>query len=82
MQFIDLNDDRIYTLQDLHRDWAQFRQEDPENHAPDFKTELFEILMATINGRNDLEIIGLTPREVSNYIIRLRSEIWAEEGWN
>ena len=82
MQFIDLNDDRVYSLQDLHRDWAQFRQEDPENHAPDFKTELFEILMATINGRNDLEIIGLTPREVSNYIIRLRSEIWQEEGWN
>ena len=41
MQFIDLNDDRVYSLQDLHRDWAQFRQEDPENHAPDFKTELY-----------------------------------------
>ena len=82
MKFIDLNDDRVYTLQDLRRDWAQFQGEDPENHAPDFKTELFEILMATINGRNDLEIIGLTPREVSNYIIRLRSEIWTEEGWN
>ena len=38
--------------------------------------------MATINGRNDLEIIGLTPKEVSNYIINLRSEIWREEGWN
>ena len=35
MQFIDLNDDRVYSLQDLHRDWAQFRQEDPEKHAPD-----------------------------------------------
>lgn len=35
MQFIDLNDDRVCTLQDLHRDWAQFREEDPENHAPD-----------------------------------------------
>ena len=57
MKFIDLNDDRVYTLQDLRRDWAQFREEDPENHAPDFKTELFEILMATINGRNDLEIL-------------------------
>ena len=58
MKFIDLNDDRVYTLQDLRRDWAQFREEDPENHATDFKTELFEILMATINGRNDLEILG------------------------
>ena len=82
MQFIDLNDDRVYTLQDLRRDWAQFQEEDPENHADRFKIEFFEILMATINGRNDLEIIGMTAREVSNYIIRLRSEIWTEEGWN
>ena len=82
MKFIDLNDDRVYTLQDLHRNWAQFREEEGENHADRFKIEFFEILMATINGRNDLEIIGLTPREVSNYITRLRSEIWTEEGWN
>lgn len=75
MKFIDLNDDRVYTLQDLRRDCAQFREEDPENHAPDFKTELFEILMATINGRNDLEITGLTPREISNIIIRLRAQL-------
>ncbi len=82
MKFIDLNDDRIYTLADLKKDWQEFREEDPENHADSFKIEFFEILMATVNGRNDLEIIGLTPREVSNYIIRLRSEIWQEEGWN
>ena len=82
MKFIDLNDDRVYTIADLKKDWQEFRAEDPENHADRFKIEFFEILMATINGRNDLEIIGLTPREVSNYIIRLRSEIRTEEGWN
>jgi hypothetical protein len=82
MKFIDLNDDRVYTPADLKRDWAQFREEDPDNHAESFRIEFFEILMATINGRNDLEILGLTPREVSNYIIGLRSEIWREEGWN
>lgn len=70
MKFIDLNDDRVYTLQDLRRDWAQFREEDPENHAPDFKTELFEILMATINGRNDLEILSMTHREISSLTLR------------
>ena len=75
MQFIDLNDDRVYSLQDLHRDWAQFRQENPENHAESFRIEFFEILMATINGRNDLEITGLTPREISNIIIRLRAQL-------
>ena len=82
MKFIDLYDDREYTIADLKRDWAQFREEDPDNHAASFKIEFFEILMATINGRNDLEIIGLTPREPSNYIIKLRSEIWRENGWN
>ena len=82
MKFIDLNDNRVCTLSEIRRDWADAHTADPENTAPDFKTEIFEILMATVNGRNDLEIIGLTPREVSNYIIRLRSEIWQKEGWN
>ena len=75
MRFIDLNDDRVYTLQDLFRDWAQLRAEDPDNHAESFQIEFFEILMATINGRNDLEILGLTHREVSNIILRLRAQL-------
>ena len=75
MRFIDLNDDRVYTLQDLHRDWRAFREEDPENHADRFQIEFFEILMATVNGRNDLEIVGLTPRQISNLIIRLRTQL-------
>ena len=75
MRFIDLNDDRIYTLPDLHSDWRTFRAEDPENHAESFRIELFEILMATVKGRNDLGIIGLTPRETSNIIIRLRAQL-------
>ena len=75
MMFIDLNDDREYTVADLKRDWAQFWEEDPDNHAASFRIEFFEILMATINGRNDLEIVGLTPREISNYIIRLRAQL-------
>ena len=75
MRFIDLNDDRVFTMSDLHRDWAQFRQEDPDNHAASFRIELFEILMATINGRNDLEIAGMTHRETSNIILRLRNQL-------
>ena len=75
MRFIDLNDDKVYTLQDLHHDWAQFRQENPENHAESFRIEFFEILMATINGRNDLEILGMTHREISSLTLRLRSQL-------
>ena len=75
MRFIDLNDDRVFTMSDLHRDWTQFRAEDPENHAASFRIEFFEILMATINGRNDLEITGLTHQETSNIILRLRAQL-------
>ena len=75
MKLIDLNDDRVYTPADLKRDWAQFRDEDPDNHAASFRIEFFEILMATINGRNDREITGLTPRETSNLILRLRAQL-------
>ena len=75
MRFIDMNDARIYTLQDIHREWKVFREEDPENHAADFRTEIFEILMATVNGRNDLEIIGPTAHTISAIIARLRAQL-------
>ncbi|MBO5570667.1 MAG: hypothetical protein J6A79_17295 [Clostridia bacterium] len=75
MKLIDLNDDRVYTITDLKKDWQVFRAQEPENHAPDFKTEVFEILMATINGRNHLEILGMTHREISSLTLRLRAQL-------
>ena len=75
MRFIDLNDSHTYTLADLKKEWEELRAADPVNHAQDFKTELFEILMDTVNGRNDMDIIGPTPREISNIIIRLRTQL-------
>ena len=75
MKFIDLCDNREYTVVDLKLEWKQFREEDPVNHASSFRTEFFEILMATVNGRNDLDIVGLTPREISSIIIRLREKL-------
>ena len=75
MKFIDLTDGREFTLADLKHDWAGFREEDPWNHAADFRTEFFEILMATVNGRNELEIIGMTPRETDRLIRRLRAAL-------
>ena len=75
MKFIDLSDDRVYTLSEIRKDWEALREEDPDNYPSDFKTELFEILMATVNGRNDLEIVGPTPREVNRLILRLRARL-------
>jgi hypothetical protein len=75
VRFIDLNDNSVTTLSEIRRDWADSRADDPENTAPDFLTEIFEILMATVNGRNDLEIVGPTPREVNRLILKLRARL-------
>ena len=71
MKLHDMNTERVYTLSELWEEWEEFHYDDPMNHAESFVVEFFEILMATINGRNDCEIVGLTPREISNYIIRI-----------
>ena len=70
-----MNDSRTYTLSEIRKDWDELRNQDPENTAPDFKTEVFEILMATVNGRNDLEVVGLTHRETDRLIRRLRAQL-------
>ena len=75
MTFKDLNDARVYTLSEIRSDWLESREQDTENTAPDLKTELFEILMATVNGRNDLEIANLTHRETDRLIQRLRAQL-------
>ena len=75
MKFMDLNDRRTYTLSEIRKEWELLRNLEPENHAQDFRTELFEILMATVNGRNDLEVIGLTHRETDRLISRLRTQL-------
>lgn len=73
MRLIDLNDGSMLTTADLKREWSELRPIDPENHAETFRTELLEILMATISGRNDLDIIGQTPSETGRLIARLRT---------
>ena len=72
MRLREIDTGRELTLPELHREWQEFRAEDPDNHADDFMTELHEILMATVNGRNDCDIVGLTPSETSDYIITIR----------
>ena len=75
MKLVEIDTGRAISLPELCRDWQAFRTEDPVNHADDFTTELYEILMATVNGRNDCDLVGLTPTETCNYILALRNKI-------
>ena len=75
MKLTDLYDGTTHSLCDLHREWAEFKSADPVNHSDSFLCEFFEILMASVNGRNDLDVIGLTTNETDRYIRRLRSAL-------
>ena len=70
------------SLQQLKADWERGRIEDHENfYDPFFGWYLLEVIMATINGRNDLELIGMTPDEVYRMVLRLRKKVetWTQE---
>lgn len=71
MRFKDTLSGDIYTLQTLYRDYVRFRTEDPDLYPDSFQIELLNILLATINGGNDLEVIGLSPAELNRFILRL-----------
>ena len=75
MKLQDTVTGREYSLPALHAEWLYLRAEDPWNHSIDFPTELLEILMATISGRNDLDIIGMTPKETGRYLYTLRKKL-------
>lgn len=75
MKLYDIEAEKGYTLPELFEEWKAFRQEDPVNHAESFSAEWFEILMATVNGRNDCEIIGPTASELDRYIRKIRKEV-------
>ena len=72
MRFIDLNDNGVVTVAGLFDEWVDGLQCEPENHQPSFQLEMIEIILATVNGRNDLVIDGLTGKEVERLIKRLR----------
>ena len=73
MTFIDRNDGRTYTARDIFIDWKQARTEDPDNTIPTFTAEALEVIRCAIAGRNDLDVIGPTPRELDRIVHRLRA---------
>lgn len=68
MRLYDMNTEKEYTLSTLKREYIEFYAEEPWNHQDTFTDEFFEIILCAINGRNDCEIVGPTPRELSRII--------------
>ena len=79
MRFKDTLSDSIYSLQTLYRDYVRFRAECPDEYPDSFQIELLAILSATVKGRNNLEVIGMTPAELDRFINRLGTKLSNQE---
>lgn len=71
MIMIDRNDNTAVSTKTLFEEWKTLKETEPENHQAAFTMELLEIILATINGRNDMEITGIPAKELDRIIARL-----------
>ena len=78
MWFIDLDTGELITLLDLKQEWEQEIRFEEDQRGETFFMYLYDVLMATISDRNDLEIRGMTPREIGWIIFKLRKSF----GWD
>ena len=74
MKLYNTENDTVVSLQEMHKKWAQFKNMDSLNHADNFKTELYNILLDAINGRNNYKVVNLTMNETCNYILKLANK--------
>ena len=75
MRLIDTENRCSLSLKALKEEYQTLRQDEPWNHGDNFRAELLETLLATVNGRNDCEISGMTARELDRYIRKLRAQV-------
>ena len=75
MLFYDMDSEHTFTLPEVYSAWQELKEAEPWNHAEHFINEMFEIIMATINDRNNLEIVGMMPKEIDGLIQRIRKEL-------
>ena len=77
MRLIDLNYDTVecldhpITVLDIWIEWDTGRRVDPLNYDQSFLVYMSEIMMDTINGRNDLEFLNMTVREINDLTLKL-----------
>ena len=82
MKLVDMITDRATTMPELYAMYMDFRATDPGNHAETFRTELYNILMDTVNGRNDFRVDYLTPAEAEKIVAQMEPKApWSREQW-
>lgn len=70
MTFKDMLTDQVYSLNDIAKDYREFQREDPENNTETICEYLYNVIDASLRGRNDLDIIA-TAKQIN----RVRSKL-------
>ena len=75
MLFIDMYDDDVYTIAYIKYEWTDRRRngefDSMQWYYDSFKKYLHDIILDSLNGRNDLIITGLTSSEIAGFLYRL-----------
>lgn len=77
MRFYDLDTEQIITPARLKEEWEIIREEqygagDP--HFEHFAIYFLEVIYATINDRNDMIFLDMTPREIEGILRRINKK--------
>lgn len=67
--------EKTVSLQQLKREYTEFKRNDKDNFPDSFTEYLYIILIDTINGRNDCTIANMTAKEAASFIERLEGRI-------
>ena len=73
----DLWTDNVISLQQLKREYEEFKRNDADNFPDTFIEYLYIVFIDTINGRNDCTIANMTAKEACRFIKRLQARILA-----
>lgn len=72
MTFKDIESGDIFTDKDLFMEWEDNHKTDPETYQETFSAYMINIIMATVNGRNDLDIVDMTAKEIDKVLNELK----------
>ena len=72
MTFRDIDNGDIFTDKDLFTEWTDNHETDPETYHETFSAYMINIIMATVNGRNDLDIVDMTAKEIDKVLNELK----------
>lgn len=76
MKFLNLETDRVYTLQETKKNYEEIKKDCPRSCCDTFSESLYHIIEACIMQENNYHVIGMTKKETFSYWIKLQNKVF------